>query len=425
MKKRRGRLLILMVLLMLACGGAAGFGVLTVALNLFQSAGPSDAPNVTFIIREGESTSQIANALQAQGLIHSTFAFELWARYQGLDSHLEPGSYQLSASMTIPEIVDTLLTESPEAIWLTIPAGYRVIQMAPVFAAQQDLVDFNATQFIQIAQTGSYTNNGKAVSLAAQYWFLNYDPQSAQGGAPNSIQCSAACDGLLEGYLFPNTYLVPLNATASDVIQQMLDAFGEQLCPGPASQPDMYLASEQQCQAHAAIFDQATHQTIFDLLQKAYGAASNRQSMADALRRALTIGSLVERQARTHADRQGIASVYYKRYRVSAGELTAPENGLSFLQAAPALQYWLGTSATPWPTLPQSGSQYPANPYNTYQVAGLPPSPICSPSLDALAQALNPANTPYFYFITGSDGKIHYASTSQQQQQNIQQFGQS
>ncbi len=424
MKKRRQRLIVIVLILLLACGGSCGFGVWTVAVNLFQAAGPPDSPTITFIIREGETTAQIADDLEAKGIIRSALAFRVWARYQGLDERLQAGSYQLSASMTIQEIVNTLLTASPDAIWVTIPEGYRIIQMAPRFAAKEELVNFKSAEFIQIAQTGRYTDaKGKTVSLASQYWFLKHNPQGAAGRAPNSIKCSAACDGALEGYLFPNTYLVPLDSHASDVIKQMLTLFGEQLCPGPSNKPDAYLANEQQCEAHGAVIDQARHRTIFDLLQKDYGNTDSK-SMADKLYHALTLGSIVEREARTHTDRQGIASVYYKRYRVSTGELTPQEAGLSLLQADPTLQYWLGTASTPWPQLQQGGKDYPVNPYNTYQIEGLPPGPICSPGLDALTAAINPPDTPYFYFIAGRDGKTHYASNYEQQQQNIQQFGQ-
>ncbi len=425
MKKRRGpRLLVIALLLVLVGCGACGFGTWTIAVNLFQPAGPPDSPFVTFIIREGETTAEIANDLEAKGLIRNALAFRLWARYQGLDERLQAGSYELSARMTIPQIIDTFRNSSPDAIWVTIPEGYRVIQMAQRFAEHNDLVNFKPDEFIQIAQTGRYINEeGKTVPLASEYWFLKHNPQGAAGGTPNSIKCAAACDGALEGYLFPNTYLVPLEAHASDVIKQMLSLFGQQLCPGPANKSDEYLANEQQCEAHGAVLDKAGQKTIFDLLQQHYGN-SDSKNMADKLYHALTIGSIVEREARTHADRQGIASVYYKRYRVGTGELTPPEAGLSLLQADPTLQYWLGTTKTPWPELQQAGRDYPAHPYNTYQIEGLTPSPICSPGLDALTQAINPPATPYFYFIADSTGKTHYASTYEEQQQNIQQFGQ-
>jgi UPF0755 protein len=203
----------------------------------------------------------------------------------------------------------------------------------------------------------------------------------------------------------------------------MLNAFGEQLCPGPSNHPDIYLASEQQCEAHGAIIDQTNHKTIFDLLQKNYGNTDS-MNMADKLYHALTIASIVEREARTHDDRQGIAAVYYKRYRVSTGELTqTPDPGLSLLQADPTLQYWLGTVSNPWPQLEKGGNQYDNNPYDTYMNEGLPPSPICAPGLDALIQAINPPDTPYFYFITGKDGMTHYARTLQEQEENINKYG--
>src|SRR5690349_13936022 len=113
MKKRGQRLAVIILLLLLVTGGVCGFGVWTVTVNLFQSAGPPGSPDVTFIIHEGENTAQIADDLQAKGLIRNAFAFRIWARYQGLDTRLQPGAYTLNASMTIQEIVNTLLTASP------------------------------------------------------------------------------------------------------------------------------------------------------------------------------------------------------------------------------------------------------------------------------------------------------------------------
>ncbi len=427
-KRKRLRILLILGMLMAVVIFSCGFGVWTVVVNLFEPAGPANSPTVTFIIREGESTAEIADDLQAQHLINNALAFRLWAEFQGLDRKLQAGAYQLSASMTIPVIVDTFLSASPFEIWVTIPEGWRIPQIAQRFSdntiLKQPLTKFQPNDFIQIAQTGTYKDtNGKSINLASEYWFLSHHPQGPEGGAPDTIQCSMPCDGALEGFLFPSTYLVPLDATASDVIKIMLNTFGEQLCPGPSNHPDAYLSSEQQCEAHGAVIDQTNHKTIFDLLQKDYGNTDS-QNMADKLYHALTLASIVEREARTHDDRQGIAAVYYKLYRVSTGELTtAPDPGLGLLQADPTLQYWLGTSSNPWPQLQEGGNQYDNNPYDTYKNVGLPPGPICAPGLDALIQAINPPNTPYFYFITGRDGMTHYARTLQEQEENINKYG--
>jgi UPF0755 protein len=399
------RLAVVFLLLALLCGCGLGFTFTSITTSLLQSAGNADSPVVLFVIRPGETTAQLADQLKQQGLIHNSAVFKLWAHLQSLDSKLEAGAYHLSASMTIPDIVALLLRAQPDATWVTIPAGYRLTQIAEVFA-HSGLPYFNLNAFLHSAQSGTFDG-------AQHYWFLHHDAQGSQNAAPSAA---------LEGYLFPAVYLVSLTADINQIIKLMLNAFGEQLCPGPANQPDAYLANAQQCIAHARVLDQAAKKTIFDLLSSNYSDADGA-SMADKLYHALTLASITEREARTRQDRQGIASVYYNRYLVSKQEVKVPEDGLNYLQADPTLQYTLGTLGAPWPPLHKAGSAYHLGPYDTYQNPGLPPGPICSPGLDALMQTIAPARTPYFYFIAGKDGRIHYARTSAEQQQNIARYG--
>ena len=409
--RKKQRLAFALVLVLMICGLTGGFSMWTAGMNIVQPFGPPGSPLVRFIIQQGETTAQIGDDLVAQKIISNALAFRLWARYKGLDHNLQAGAYELSASMTIPEIVDKLQTSSPIEKWVTIAEGERIWQIASHFAAQADLQKFNSADFVKIAQTGTYTDaSGKTVSLASHYWFLNHDKQAG-----------TAAKFALEGYLFPDTYLVPEEYTAVDVIQMMLNDFGAQLCPGPSNQPDAYLSNEQQCEAHAQV-DPATQKSIFDLLKQHYSNADGA-SMADKLYHALTLASIVEREARTHADRQGIASVYYNRYLVRKGERQTSEGGVNHLQADPTLQYALGTPDQPWPQLQQGGSTYQLGAYDTYQNPGLPPGPICSPGADALMQTINPESTTYLYFITGKDGATHYASTYAEQQQNINKYG--
>lgn len=58
--------------------------------------------------------------------------------------------------------------------------------------------------------------------------------------------------------------------------------------------------------------------------------------------------------------------------------------------------------------------------YNTYDVKGLPPGPLCSPGIDAIKAALYPTeNSPYYYFVTDSDGNFYYHKTDAEQQKTI------
>ncbi len=409
--KTKHRLILVLALLLLTCGLVGGYSAWTIGLNYIEPVGPAGAHSILFIIKDGETTAQIGDDLVAQKIIANSLAFRLWARYKGLDHKLQAGAYQISASMTIPEIVGIFLMDSPVEHLVTIPEGDRIWQIASIFAAQPILQKFSSATFIKIAQTGAYTDaTGKSVALASEYWFLNHDQQN--GAAPTFA---------LEGYLFPDSYLVDQDSTTADIVHQMLNNLGEKLCPGPNGQPDIYLNSEQQCEAHPAL-DPATNQSIFALLKKHYSDADGK-SMADKLDHALTLASIVQRETRTDAARQGVTSVYYNRYLVGKGELTPPEGGLNLLQADPTLQYALGTPAQPWPQLTQGGSTYHLGTYDTYQNPGLPPGPISSPGAAAFLQSINPAKTDYFYFITGADHQNHYATTSAQQQQNIAKYG--
>jgi UPF0755 protein len=409
--KKKQRLMLVLALLLLTCGLVGGFAAWTIGLNYIEPLGSAGSPSILFVIKDGESTAQIGDDLVAQKIISNALAFRLWARYKGLDHKLQAGAYRISASMTIPEIVTIFLTDSPVEHLVTIPEGDRIWQMAAIFAAQPLLQKFNSATFIKIAQTGTYTDtNGKSVALSSEYWFLNHDQQN--GGTATFA---------LEGYLFPDSYLVDQDSTAPDLIHQMLNNLGEHLCPGPQGQPDIYLNNEQQCEAHPAL-DPANNQSVFALLKQHYTDADGK-SMADKLDHALTLSSIVQRETRTDAARQGVTSVYYNRYLVGKGELTPPEGGLSLLQADPTLQYALGTPNQPWPALTQGGANYHLGAYDTYQNPGLPPGPICSAGYAAFLQSIDPAKTNYFYFITGADHQNHYATTSAQQQENINKYG--
>ena len=51
------------------------------------------------------------------------------------------------------------------------------------------------------------------------------------------------------------------------------------------------------------------------------------------------------------------------------------------------------------------------SPYNLYQNAGLPPTPISNPGLASIDAALNPNSTDYYYYALGTDGKHHFSTT--------------
>jgi UPF0755 protein len=161
----------------------------------------------------------------------------------------------------------------------------------------------------------------------------------------------------LEGFLFPETYVFPREMGLDDVLAAMLAEFSNQV-----------------------------DQTLRD------GFSRQGMTVYDAV----TLASIIEKEAVVDEEKPMIASVFYNR--LAAGMR---------LETDPTVQYALGyqeESGAWWKaplTLDDFGVE---SPYNTYIVYGLPPTPISNPGLSSLHAVAFPAETPYFYFRATCDG---------------------
>lgn len=181
----------------------------------------------------------------------------------------------------------------------------------------------------------------------------------------------------LEGLLFPATYSFALGIDASEVVQRLLDAFDER-----------YQASLQAPLASSGL----------------------------TLLEAVTLASIIEREAVVPEERPLIAAVFLNRLRLGIA-----------LQADPTVQYAValdpqGQQQFGWWKLELTQADLDLqSPYNTYVFPGLPPAPIANPGLDSLLAALQPATTSYLYFVACQDGsgRSIFAETLEQHTENI------
>ena len=165
----------------------------------------------------------------------------------------------------------------------------------------------------------------------------------------------------LEGYLFPSKYRIYRKTTARDICRMMTNEFRaqwQQLSAGTAASP------------HDAV----------------------------------TLASLVEREARLPADRPNVSSVFHNRLRIGMR-----------LQCDPTTVYAALLDNRYTGVIHRSDLDSNSL-YNTYTHAGLPPGPIANPGLSSVKAALRPAETPYIYFVAKADGSGgHNFSESLQQ----------
>lgn len=360
--KRYPFLTILLTALLLAgCGDVAQRVYLQGrAAQLDQAASDEEAP-VRFVVEPGTPARLIGQNLQQAGLISDARLFEAYVRVRGLSTQLEAGSFVLSPTMTLREIVGVLQEARAANIRVTIPEGRRLEQVADYLA--------EAEVFQEEAALASYRNQALSGTLTtlsqADFPFLAARPDGAS----------------LEGYLFPETYFIPAeNPTAEDLLQRQLTTFAERVVP-------------------------------------LYEAAIQQGTTTLTLHEVLTIASIVEREAVIPTERPAIAAVYLNRI-ANGIKLEADPTVQYAMGYQPAADQWWKT-----PVFLEEYSGVDS-PYNTYLYPGIPPGPIAGPGLSSIQAVLTPDEHTYFYFVAlpdGSGGHV-FAETFEEHSENVRRY---
>jgi UPF0755 protein len=322
----------IVVLLAVIVGGALLYG-----RSQLDSPATTAGPPVTITVQSGEQLDPLVQDLADHGLIRSAFWFGWFAHLQGLGSRLVAGSFVLNDAMSASYIIQRL-EGAPQAgtHHLLLTEGLTANQMAGKVAGAG--LGVSAAQYLTEVRTGTFNEP-----------FLAARPSGAS----------------LEGFLFPDTYDIPDNSTAHDIVQMQLADFANKAMP--------LLAGLSPQQLYAT----------------------------------LTVASISEREAKFEVDRPLVAGVIDNR--LANGQL---------LELDSTVTYGLGLSGAA--LTPQQLAT--DTPYNTYIHSGLPPTPISNPGVSSIMGALHPASTQYLFFISDCSGHNHYSVTEQQHEQQINQY---
>jgi UPF0755 protein len=299
-------------------------------------------------VQPGELPAQVADDLQSKNLIRSKDVFEWYVRLTGIGSRIQAGAFVLSPTMTLVQIASALETGKIDQLAVLIPEGFPL--------------KFQAG-FVDKAWPGMgapYLAAAADPAWSAKYDFLGTRPASANPP--------------LEGYLFPDTYLVDPNAGVNGLIAQQLDQFGNVMTP--------------------------------DIRAQIGAPAPGRP--AETIESIVILASMVEREANRDPDRGNVCSVYYNRLA----------RGIP-LGVDATLLYGLGR-LTPEPTYPELQSN---TPWNSRKHVGLPPGPISNPGKAALLACVTPPKTAYLFYFTDRSGTTHFETNQQDFDRDIQKYG--
>ena len=308
----------------------------------------NDAREVPFVIEQGETVSTVAYHLKRMGLITDRELFRRIVQYHDVGGGVQAGVYSLQPNMTMEEIMRELQHGRMPSVTITIPEGWRVEQIGALLEKRGVL---SAQEFAQVAHQ-PHTN----------YPFLQDRP-------PGSPQGTI-------GFLFPDTYQLPQETTAEQVVDIMLQNWDRRV-------PDT-------------------------LLEK---AAEQDMSLYEII----TLASIVEREAVRDDERALIAGVYLNRLK----------KGM-YLQSDPTVQYAKGYSEETekwWNPMIQEEAITVPSPYNTFLNPGLPPGPICNAGLTSIRAAIEPEPSEYLFFYHKGDGSHAFAVTYEEHLRNEELYG--
>jgi UPF0755 protein len=194
------------------------------------------------------------------------------------------------------------------------------------------------------------------VCTATDYIAWTQKPQEFQ----KDVKFPLPKSGSLEGYLYPDTYDLPPMLGGREVVKMQLKTFEKK---------------------------------VWKQLKK-----------PNQLHRTLTIASMIQLEVAKDKERPIVASVIENRLRTGMR-----------LQFCSTVLYAMQV----WKTLTHADIVATRSPYNTYQNAGMPPGPICSPSLKSILAAENPAASTYLYFVADTKGNNMFATTLAEHNANI------
>lgn len=283
----------------------------------------SGTKNVRVVVPRGANLRVAAESLQQSHVIRNATLFRFYAMFRGRDRSIRAGTYMLAPRMSWGEVLDALHGGKGVEVSITIPEGWSLQQIVP-----------------QLARV------------------LKVSPESVQA----AVRDTALLHRLdiptptLEGYLFPDTYVLPDGTTPRAAVRLMVDRF-------------------------------------LQVWQPAWD--STLQQRALTRNDVMALAAIVEKEARLPEERPVIAAVYLNRLRTGM-----------LLQADPTVQYAHGRHVS---RLFYKDLEIDS-PYNTYKYKGLPPGPIASPGKPSIVAALNPAKVPYTYFVAHPDGHHEFTT---------------
>jgi peptidoglycan lytic transglycosylase G len=297
-----------------------GFVLYDVSHGVKENAGEK----VRITVAEGAPFARTVSQLVTNHLIRRAWTLKLFAQASLSDKKVHRGTYEFERGTAPVDMLRAFVNGDILAVRVTIPEGYTMWQVSAAFRSA-------GVDSLTMLQAIHDSDLVKALQVPTDN---------------------------VEGYLYPDTYLVPFGSDAGDIVAQMLTRFHAVWTP--------------------------------DFERRARELGMTRHQV-------LTLASIVEAEARDPLERPVVSAVYHNRMKINMK-----------LDADPTVAYAKGG---------YHGHLYYKDldvdsPYNTYRRSGLPPGPIGNPGVESIRAALFPDTTSHaLFFVARGDGRHDFSDT--------------
>ena len=333
---KRGMLVLVGLTVLLVAAAFVARGWVNERLTRPHDTGQSGPVDV--VIEPGMSAPQLAGRLEAAGVVAASDDLVWWLWWTEQAGDVQAGEYRFDGPASVREVADVITAGRVRLYPVTLPEGATRWQAATAIAA---------------AGFGSEEDALAATEMVELIADLDPDADT------------------LEGYLFPETYMVPASTSAEEIVALMVGAFRN-------------------------VWTEAR--------------AERAAELGWTLREAMTLASLIEAETPSADERTIVSAVFHNRL----------ERGM-LLQTDPTVLYARWLAGKDGRTIYMSDLRRDS-PYNTYLHAGLPAGPIGNPRDASIEAALYPAESDYLYFVSRNDGTHVFSATLREHNDSVNRY---
>ena len=363
--------------LIFLCSVLVVIGMVSVGYNriygaFFAPVAEDSASTVAFQIENGETVSRIGARLEEANLLRDQRVFRYMVQFRGLTNSLSYGTFKLSPSMSVDQIIDELTSDSQ--------TNERVITIVPGWTCD-DIAEY-------LVSVGALENTQDFLRLCNdvdRFVGNSYALRDAQNNGRLAGRKYA-----LEGYLAPDTYRIFLTASPESIIRTLLNQDNKVIDDVFYTDRTEYYTDEEGVYHEVETYD-------------------NTLTMDEIV----TLASMIEKEAGNREDYGRVSAVFHNRLKL--GWKLESDPTATYLSRQHKL------TLTEAETSQQNG-------YNTYYVPGLPVGPICNPSVAALEAAMSPdmdyIQQGYLYFCATepTSGTLAFAITQEEHNANVARY---